>query len=115
MGQDHSQFVYQHMLAPFPHTRVPLEQAHSKQQQVVKVEAVALPELPFIALVDIRDDLEDIDVLEQRVRPSVLVLIVVKGLGTSALPTVALSSFHAEMAGTEVVRGLTSSLHLRDQ
>lgn len=25
VGDDHSQLVYQHMLAPFPNTRVPLE------------------------------------------------------------------------------------------
>ena len=112
--QSHSQLVHQYVLAPFPHTRVLLKQTHSKQQQVVKVEAVALPELAFVALVDVRDDLKDVDVLEQGTCSSVLIVIA-SGLGMATLSIITLFGFHAEITSMEFVRGFASRLHFRDQ
>lgn len=114
MRQIHSQLIYQYVLAPFPHTRMPLEQAHPKKQQVVEVEAVALPELALVALVDVRDDFEDVHVLKQGTCFSVLIVIA-DGSGMATLSSVTLFGFHAEITSMEFVSGFTSRLHFRDQ
>lgn len=46
------QFIYQHMLAPLYCTSMLREQFHTKDEQVVEVQAVHLPEVLFILSMD---------------------------------------------------------------
>lgn len=74
-----------------------------------------MPELAFVPLVNVQDDLKYIDVLEQGTCSAVFVLVISKWLVISTLSTVALLCLHAKITSTEVLRCLASRFHFRDQ